>query len=125
MASRLSPGACTLMEHVEGHKVPGPAKAASVCARILNFAKLGIADEIISGCKAFYKHRRHGWIECKVTKVDYQGAAEAEGATYCVTAPQLDGEVETVRERLRISMPEEEEAKPPAAAEATESVDVD
>ena len=30
-----------------------------------------------------------------------------EGATYCVTAPTLDGEVETVRERLRLTKPEE------------------
>ena len=43
----------------------------------------------------------------QVTKVDYQGVADG-GATYCIQAPTLDGEVETVRERLRITKPKEE-----------------
>ena len=42
-----------------------------------------------------------------MTKVDYEGVADG-GATYCITNKELDGEVETVRERLRLTKPEEE-----------------
>ena len=97
-------GTCTLLEHQQGHKMPS-AQEKSVCVRISNFCRVGLADEIIAGCSAFYRHRRLGWLAVKVTKVDYQGVADG-GATYCVTAPELDGEVETVRERLALAKPE-------------------
>ena len=61
---------------------------------------------MIAGCMAWYSHRRLGWLEVKVTKVDYEGVADG-GATYCITNKELDGEVETVRERLRLTKPEE------------------
>ena len=33
---------------------------------------------------------------------------EDGGATFCIASPELDGEVETVRERLRLTKPVEE-----------------
>ena len=41
-----------------------------------------------------------------ITRVDYQGVADG-GATYCIKAAELDGEVETVRSRLRLTKPDE------------------
>ena len=113
LASWFAPGICTRIEHAEGHKVPS-RRDAGLCQRILNYARTSgsAADEIIAGCKAWYEHRRLGWLEVKVTKVDYQGACEAEGATFCVTHKDLDGEVETVRKRLHVEKP----ATEPAAA---------
>ena len=104
---RCTPSSCTVIEHTEGHKVPS-AKDQSVVQRIRNFAIRGVADEIIAGGQAFYKHRTKGWLKVKVTKVDYMGACEDGGATYCITAPELDGEVETVRQRLSLSRPDGE-----------------
>ena len=43
-----------------------------------------------------------------VTKVDYQGACEDGGATYCIAHSELDGEIETVRERLKLTKPADE-----------------
>jgi hypothetical protein len=113
LAGWYAPGACIRFEHGEGHKIPS-RKDAGLCQRILNFARTNgsAADEIIAGCKAWYEHRRLGWLEVKVTKVDYQGALEAEGATFCITHKELDGEVETVRTRLHVEKPAEE--APPA-----------
>ena len=105
LASCFDAGALTLIEHSEGHKPP-TSKDPSVLQRVANFAVRGMADEIISGCHCFYRHRTKGWIAVKVTKVDYQGECDG-GATYCITAPQLDGEVETVRTRLALVKPEE------------------
>lgn len=105
VARRFATGCMTLLEHSGGHKPP-PRSDPSIIQRVVNFATRGMADEIISGCSAFYRHRTLGWIAVKVTKVDYQGECDG-GATYCVTAPQLDGEVETVRTRLALSKPDE------------------
>jgi hypothetical protein len=108
---KQGPNTCTLIEHEGGHKLPSPASPSasdkSCCQRIVNFLKMGVADELIAGCEAFYRHRTKGWLRVKVTKVDYQGECDG-GATYCITSPQLDGEVETVRSRLSLEKPEEE-----------------
>lgn len=55
-----------------------------------------------------YQHRETGWILVKVIRVDFEGAFDAEGATYVIGgAPQLRGaEIETVRKRLFRKMPE-------------------
>ena len=54
--------------------------------------------------RAWYEHRRLGWLSVTITRVDYQGVADG-GATYCIKAAELDGEVETVRTRLRLTKP--------------------
>ena len=105
LARRFQAGRAHVIEHGEGHKIPG-GRDQAVVQRIVNFVRMGVPDELIAGCQAWYKHRRLGWLQVKVTKVDYQGVADG-GATYCVTAQELDGEVETVRERLSLSKPEE------------------
>ena len=81
-----------------------PAEGDVALLRIANFLKIGLPDELIAGCAAYYEHRRLGWLQVKVTRVDYVGESDG-GATYCVTAPELEGEVETVRSRLALSKP--------------------
>ena len=49
--------------------------------------------------------------------MEYQGACEAGGATFCITAPELDGEVETVRAQLHLAKPAEPAAPAPAEEE--------
>lgn len=105
LAALFASGAASVLEHGEGHKIP--AKEASVCQRVVNFVRIGKTDELIAGCKAWYQHRRLGWLEVKVTKVDYVGEADG-GATYCITHAELDGEIETVKARLRLTKPEAE-----------------
>ena len=89
------------------------AAAAKTTAATVHAAATG---EIIVGASVWYRHRVLGWLAVCVTKVDQQGSLEAGGATYCVTHASLDGEVETVRERLHVHRPSEPEAV--GAAEA-------
>lgn len=105
-AARLAAGSRTVLEHGGSAGIPDAADASSR-SRIVNYIKVGQAEELIAGCAAWYKHRAHGWIPVKVTKVDYMGVNDG-GATYCITAAQLDGEVETVRSRLALANPDVE-----------------
>lgn len=91
-----------LLEH--GGEGAVPAEGDVTLLRIANFLKIGLPDELIAGCAAYYEHRRLGWLRVKVNRVDYVGESDG-GATYCVTAPELEGEVETVRSRLALSKP--------------------
>ena len=105
LARRFASSACAVVEHSEGHKIPS-ARDAAVRQKVVNFLRVGSPEEFIAGGSAWYRHRRLGWIQVRVTKVDYQGVADG-GVTFCITAAELDGEVETVRERLALTRPAE------------------
>jgi hypothetical protein len=122
LASRFAPGACTILEHSEGHKIPS-MREASVCQRVLNFAKRGSADEMVAGAMAWYEHRRLGWLHVRLTKVDYEGVHDG-GATYCITHAELDGEVETVRTRLHLARPDGDAGSAPSATAGGKAEDV-
>lgn len=98
-------GAHFLLTHGSTSELPSNDDAPALL-KIRNFIKVGMPDELIAGCTAWYEHRRLGWLEVSITRVDYQGVADG-GATYCIKAVELDGEVETVRTRLRLARPEE------------------
>ena len=58
--------------------------------------------------RAAFASRTRGWLEVEITKVDYEGVADG-GATYCIKSHHLDGEVETVRSRLSLTKPTDDE----------------
>ena len=61
---------------------------------------------LAKGKAAWYLHRSHGWLEVRVQSVDMEGAFDAGGPTYVVSAAQLPGEIiETVRDRLFDTLP--------------------
>ena len=106
LAERHFGAAHFVITHGADDDMPSKDDAANLL-KMANFMRVGLPDELIAGCAAWYEHRRLGWLAVKVTRVDYQGVADG-GATYCITAPELDGEVETVRNRLRLTKPDGE-----------------
>ena len=99
-ADAIFGGAHFLLTHgASASEMPTPNDAPTML-KVRNFIKVGMPDELIAGCSAWYEHRRLGWLSVTITRVDYQGVADG-GATYCIKAAELDGEVETVRTRLR------------------------
>ena len=72
-------------------------------------AKAGISrGEAVSGKygplrkgeTVWYNSRSLGPIQVKIAGIDNRGAFEDGGVTYLIEAPQLDGAIETVRDRL-------------------------
>ena len=49
-----------------------------------------------------YEHRQLGWILVEIVGVDFEGAHDG-GVTYVIAAPEIDGVVETTRNRLKTS----------------------
>ena len=60
--------------------------------------------ELSKGQVVMYEHRKRGWILAEIVGVDHEGAFDG-GATYVISAPELDGVIETERSRLHTQMP--------------------
>lgn len=85
---------------------PAPSTAPSTNPSTAPSAtEIATGSDLVKGDRVWYSHRRLGWIEVRVDKVDYEGVFDADGATYCVSSPQLDGVIETVRARLEVQQP--------------------
>ena len=88
-------------------EVNAPASDAPVVADADLAATTG--SDLAKGNHVWYHHRSLGWLQMRIDKVDYEGVFDDGGATYIVSAPQLQGEViETVRERLFIDRPDQQ-----------------
>ena len=79
-----------------------PAPRAETKRRSMKTKK---EDVLKVGQVIFYDHQHSGWILAKVTSVDLKGANDG-GITYVIEAPQIDGVLETTREKLFTRMPD-------------------
>ena len=61
-------------------------------------------DALHVGQVVYYKHNYHGWIFCKVAAIDHEGSLDG-GVTYLMEGPQIDGVLETVRDKLFTQLP--------------------
>ena len=69
-------------------------------------AKKAPKNDLTVGQVVFYKHHNAGWIFVKIASVDYEGAHDG-GLTYVIEASQINGVVETTRDKLFVDMPKE------------------
>lgn len=95
----------------------GDAPAAAEPPAVVPPTDLSVGDLV------WYKHRELGWLKVRIDRVDFVGGLEAGGATFVVSAPQVDV-IETVRSRLFVQEPTppvviEAPPPPPPALEGT------